>query len=187
MKKENKKSEVLNCKGDKSLNLKVEVVMKKFKIVMFLALGVSFLVLPLTVEAKKGRALRAPDESIGKCYYGNFLPLDLKEDVLRKIQETRLNYKEDILELKNEVEKKRLEMEKVLLKGELNFDKLLSIHDKISTLRGKIGRQIMKQKIEIYKLIPDDKKENAKRMIFHRFNHKMGPGKVRTPGPLMNK
>ncbi len=161
--------------------------MKKYKMIVFLILMSMMLILPSTLKAEK----RMPDRDIegegarmGERHHGWFSSLYLDEDVLLKMQETRLEYREKILELKNQIEKKELEIEKLLLEKELNFKKMLSIYDEISDLRHKISRQILEQKIEMYKLVPDDKKGEAKRVFFHRFSGKRhkGPGGVGRPG-----
>lgn len=164
--------------------------MKKYKIVaIYVMLGVLF-ASPLTVEAKRGVPMdrgKGGGKQIGDWHRGWFLSLDLNDDILRKMQELRLENKTEILELRNQIEKKELEIEKVLLDKKLDFDKILSIHDEISDLRRKIGRKRLEEKIEMYKLIPDDKKEEAKNMFLHRFLGKRHerPGMYGSPGMHM--
>ncbi len=146
--------------------------MKKYIMIMFYVLMSAFLVLPLTVQAeerKKYEKMKVDKESMGKMHHGWLSSLNLEEEVLQKMKEMRLKNKEKILDLKNQIEKKELEMEKVLIEEELDFKKILSIHDEISDLRQKISRRMIEQKIEMYKLIPDDKKEEARKMFLHKF------------------
>jgi len=167
--------------------------MKKYGMIMFSVLMSMFLILPLTLKADKGMYGRdVKGEGISMGHYDWLSSLNLDEDVLKKMQEMKLKNKERMLELKNQIEKKELEMEKVLLDKKLDFNKILSIHDEIAALRQKISRKILEQRIEIYKLIPDDKKEEARKMFLHKFLRK-GRGKFGMyekqdrPGCHMNK
>jgi len=150
--------------------------MKKYGMVMMSVLMAALFILPLTMKAeeeKAGMEMKGREEHMGKMHHDWLSSLNLDEKVTKKIQELKLANKEKMLELKNQIEKKELEMEKVLLEKNIDFNKLLSIHDEISALRQKIARKMIEHKIEIYKLIPDDKKEEAKKMFLHKFR---GPG-----------
>lgn len=153
--------------------------MKKYSMIIFYVLMSIVLVSPLTMQAEEEQECHMMKSQEGEHMMGKlggpmghhdwFSSLNLDEDVLKKMQEMRLKNREKILELKNQIEKKELEMEKVLIDEKLDFKKLLSIHDEISNLRQKISREKIEQKIEMYKLLPDDKKEEARKMFFHRF------------------
>lgn len=161
--------------------------MKKYSMIIFYVLMSAVLVFPLTMQAEEEKEchmmksqegvnmMEKPGGPMG--HHDWFSSLNLDEDVLKKMQEMRLKNKEKILELKNQIEKKELEMEKILMEKELDLNKILSIHDEISNLRQKISRKIIEQKIEMYKLLPDDKKEEARKMFLHRFL-KRGHGKT---------
>lgn len=153
--------------------------MKKYGMVMLYILMVVFLTLPFTIQAEKGRYgkdVKGEGTYMGRWHHDWLSNLNLNEDVLQKMQETRLKHKEKILDLKNQVEKKELEMEKVLLDKKIDFKKILSVHDEIAALRQKMSRSKLEHKIEMYKLIPDDKKEEARKMLLHKFLRK-GHGK----------
>lgn len=162
--------------------------MKKYTMIMFSVLMGVLLVLPLKMQAEEPKEpsmmnpqegeymMRGPGGPMGHHDWLSYLNLD--EKVTNKIQEMRLAHKEKMLELKNQIEKKELEMEKVLLEKKLDFNKILAIHDEISALRQKVARKMLEQKIEMYKLIPDDKKEEAKKIFLHKF---LGKGHER-PG-----
>lgn len=146
--------------------------MKKNVIAVFLVLMIMFLVTSLNLQADKGK-FDKDMKGEGKPMVGghhDWAPfLDLDEDVLKKMEEMRLKNKEEMLDLRTKIEKKELEMERVLLEDELDFKKILSVHDEISALRQKISRKRIEHKIEMYKLLPDDKKEKARGMFLHRF------------------
>ncbi len=149
--------------------------MKKYGMVMLYVLMGSLLVLPLTIKAEEGKTsekMKGDKEYMGKMHHDWLSSLGLDEEVLQKMQEMRLKNKETMLELKNKIEKKELEMEKVLMEKKLDFNKILSIHDEISALRQKISRKMLENKIEMYKLIPEDKKEEAKKIFLHKFLRK---------------
>jgi len=161
--------------------------MKKYKMIMFLILMSMMLVLPTNLRAEMGmrdRDMKGERGITGMRYYDWFPSLDLDENVLRKMQGMRLEYREKIIDLRNQVEKKKLEMEKVLIEKKFDFNKLLSIHDEISDLRQKISRQRLEQRIEMYKLVPDDKKEEAKSVFFRNFSGKRHKGSVRPGCPV---
>jgi Spy/CpxP family protein refolding chaperone len=166
----------------------MEANMKKYSIIMFSILVSMLMVLPLTMQAgevkdcdmiksQDGKHMMSKPGGM-KGHHDRLSSLDLDEEVLLKIKESKLKYKEKILELKGELEKKKLEMEKVLIGKELDLKKLLSIHDEMANLKQKISRKRIEQKIEMYKLLPDDKKERAKEMFLHKFLKK-GHGKSR--------
>ena len=141
-----------------------------------------FMVFPLTMQAEAWKECNMMKSEDGKHMMGKpggmkghhdwLSSLDLDEDVLQKIKESKLKHKEKIIELKNQLEKKKLEMEKVLIEKKLNFNKIFSIHDEMANLKHKISRKKIEQKIEMYKLLPDDKKEKAKGMLLHKFLRK---------------
>jgi Spy/CpxP family protein refolding chaperone len=147
--------------------------MKKYVIVVFSGLLIVSLILSFSLQADKGhynRDMRVGGMSIGKGHHNGGLFQDLDEDILKKMQEMRLRNKEEMLDLKNQIGKKKLEMEKVLLEDKLDFKKILSIHNDISELKQKISRNRIEHKIEMYKILPDEKKEIAKRMFLHLFS-----------------
>lgn len=155
--------------------------MKKYGMIMLFVMATVFLIVPLTLQAgeavqaeeeKESKKMESGKETMGKMHHDWLSPLNLEEEVLQKIKEMKLKNKEIILELKNKIEKKELEMEKVLMEKKLDFNKILSIHDEIANLKQKISRKEIEQKIEMYKLIPDDKKEEAKKLFLHKFLRK---------------
>lgn len=156
----------------------MEEIMKKYGMIMFFIMATVLLVVPLTLQAeeavkaeeeKECKKMESGKETMGKMHRDWLSPLNLEEEVLQKMKEMRLKHKEEVLELKNQIEKKELEMEKVLIEKKLDFNKILSIHDEMANLRQKISRKMIEQKIEMYKLIPDDKKEKAREMFLHKF------------------
>ena len=147
--------------------------MKKYLIVLFSVLMIVFLISPSSLQADKGRFdrdMKGEGMSMEKGHHDWDFFRDLDEDILKKMQEMRLKNKEEILDLRTKIEKKELEMEKVLIDDDLDLNKVLSIHDDISALRQKISRKRIEQKIEMYKLLPDDKKETARKMFLHGFS-----------------
>ncbi len=149
--------------------------MKKYEMIMFSVLMSIFLILPLTLQAGEGKKhdkMMGDKEYMGKMHHDWLSHLNLDEEVIQKMQEMRLKNKERMLELKNQIERKELEMEKVLMNKKLDFNKILSINDEISDLRQKISRERLENKIEMYKLLPDDKKEKAREMFLHRFKRR---------------
>ncbi len=169
--------------------------MKKYGMIMLYILMGILLTLPFTIKAEKGmygKDVKGERVSMGKWQHDWLSHLNLDEDVVQKMQEMRLKHKEKMLELKNQIEKKELEMEKVLLDKKIDFKKILSIHDEIAALRQKMSRSKLEHKIEMYKLIPDDKKEEAKRIFLYKFSRK-GHGKFgmnegrETPGCPMRR
>lgn len=140
--------------------------MKKTGMIALSFLLTALLVLPMTLQAETERPCNECKGEKAKPHH--FIhSLDLDEGTLEKMKEARLDLKEELLELRNKNAKKRLEMEKVLMKDELDFNKILDIHDEISSIRQKMARMILENKIEMYKLIPEDKKEGAKRIFLH--------------------
>jgi Spy/CpxP family protein refolding chaperone len=154
----------------------MEEFMKKYGMIMFFVLMSVLLVLPLTIQAEETKepSMMKPHEGEqmmkGPMGHHDWLSsLNLDEKVIQKIQEMKLAHKEKMIELNSKIAKKELEFEKVLLEKELNFSKLLSVYDEISDLKQELDRKKIEHKIEIYKLIPDDKKEEARKIFLHKF------------------
>lgn len=147
--------------------------MKRYLTVIFSVLVIIFLISPLNLQADKGKCdgdMKGEGMVIGKGHHKWELLKDIDENILKKMQEMRLKNQEEMLDLKTQIERKELEMEKVLINDEIDFNKVLSIHDEISDLRQKISRKMIEHKIEMYKLLPDDKKEIARKMFLHGFS-----------------
>jgi Spy/CpxP family protein refolding chaperone len=165
----------------------MEANMKKYRMIMLYILMVIFLTSPFTLKADKGmygRNVTGKGTSMGRWQHDWFSYLNLDDDVLKKIQEMRLESKENMLELKIQIEKKELEMEKVLLEEKIDFKKVLSIHDEIADLQQKFSKKRIEQNIEMYKLIPEDKKEEAKKIFLYRFFGRKGHKKTGMPGRI---
>jgi len=144
--------------------------MKKFGVLIVPALILCLLVFPLTIHAQKentDKRLRT-ERKLAERYYHNWASLDLDNDFLQKIKEIKLKHREKMIDLRSNIEKKELEFERVLMEEDLDVKKLLSINDEISNLRNEVVKEMFKQKIDIYEIIPADKKEEAKRIIFSR-------------------
>lgn len=143
--------------------------MKKFRLVIITALMICLLILSLNINAKEEnppQRLRSPIKAVEK-FHQHWANLDLEENTLQKMKEIRLKHREKMIDLKSNIEKKELEFERVLMEEDLDVNKLLSINDDISNLRNEMAKEMLKQKIDIYEIIPLDKKEMAKRVIFH--------------------
>lgn len=163
--------------------------MKRYLIVVVSVLMSVFVILPLTLQADRGmqgKDMMGEGMKMGGWHHDWLSNLNLDEEVLQKMQEMRLKNKERMLELKNQIEKKELEMEKVLMDKKLDFKKILSINDEIAALRQKISRGRLENKIEMYKLLPDEKKEEARKMFLHWFlkrGHKKNLGQMQRGMP----
>ena len=144
--------------------------MKKFRLVIVTASMICILVLSLTIKAK-GENLpersRIPMKSVER-FQQHWANLDLDENTLQKIKEIRLKHREKMIDLKSNIEKKELEIERVLMEEGLDKEKLLSVNEDIANLRNEVVQEMLELKIDIYEIIPVDKKEDAKRLIFHR-------------------
>ena len=167
--------------------------MKNYSMIIFYVLMSILLVFSLTMQAEERKEGDAMESQEGKHmmrkpggtmrHHDWLSSSNLDEDVLKKIQEMKSKNKEKILDLKNQIEKKELEMEKVLLDKKPDFNKVLSIHDEIAALRQRISRRNLEHKIEVYKLLPDDKKEKARKIFLHRFLRK-GHRETGMPGKI---
>ena len=169
--------------------------MKKYGMIMFSVLMIVFIISPFGLQADKGkcdRDMKGKGMAIGKGHHDWELLKDIDEDILKEMQEMRLKNEEEMLDLRTKIEKKELEMEGILLEDKLDFKKILSIHDEVSALRQKVLRKRIEHKIEMYKLLPDDKKETARKMFLHGFlSRKHGKEGMHNckgePGPIMRK
>jgi hypothetical protein len=143
--------------------------MKRFRVLIVPALILYLLVFPLTIQAQKENTDERfrTERKLDERYFHEWSSMDLDKDILQKIKEIKLKHREKMIDLRSNIEKKELEFERVLMEEDLNVKKLLSINDDILNLRNEMVREMLKQKINIYEVIPDDKKEEAKRIIFH--------------------
>lgn len=94
------------------------------------------------------------------------LILDLDDETEKKIEDTRLKHKEEMIDYRSKIEKAEVELERILLDDRLDTRKYLSKHKEISKLREEMHIKQIENKIKIYNLIPDEKKEEAKDILF---------------------
>ncbi len=97
--------------------------------------------------------------------------LDLDETTEKKIKEMQLTYKEEMIDYRSKIEKIELEIERILMEDRLDTRRLLSKYRELANLREEIAVKKIEHKINIYNLIPDDKKEDAKDFFFNRHKH----------------
>lgn len=97
--------------------------------------------------------------------------LDLDEETVKKIEEMRLKYKEEMIDYRSKIEKAELELERILMEDRLDTRKLLSRYKEIAKLKEEIEIKKIEHRVNIYILIPDDKKDDAKDILFGCHSH----------------
>jgi hypothetical protein len=112
------------------------------------------------VEKKILPRLKFPGEGIV-----SFLALD--ETTEKKIKDLQLKHKEEMIDYRSKIEKLELEIERILMEERLDTGKLLSKYKELAELREEADVKKIEHKINIYNLIPEDKKKDAKDFFFN--------------------
>lgn len=119
---------------------------------------------PYRIEKRITKGLKVPGEDIVSF-------LDLDENTEKKIKDMQLNHKEEMIDYKSKIEKLELEIERILIEDRLDTRKLLSKYRELAHLREEIAIKKIEHKINIFNLIPEDKKKDAKDLFFNRHPH----------------
>jgi len=115
---------------------------------------------PYRVEKKILPRLKFPGEGII-----SFLALD--ETTEKKIKDMQLKHEEEMIDYRSKIEKLELEIERILMEDKLDTRKLLSKYRELANLREEADVKKIEHKINIYNLIPEDKKKDAKDFFFN--------------------
>lgn len=97
--------------------------------------------------------------------------LDLDDETVKKIKELKLKHREEMIDYRSKVEKAKLELERILMEDRLDTRKLLSRYKEIAKLKEEIEIKKIEHKVNIYDLIPDDNKDDAKDILFGCHSH----------------
>lgn len=99
--------------------------------------------------------------------------LDLSDGTIEEIKDLKLEHQKEMIDLRSKIQQKRIEMKEIILADNLDEDRLLSVHNDIGELKFKMHEKSLKHRIEIYNLLPDEKKGSVKKMLFsHHAPHK---------------
>lgn len=97
--------------------------------------------------------------------------LDLDDETVKKIKELKLKHREEMIDYRSKIEKAEVELERILIEDRLDTRKLLSRYKEIAKLKEGIEIKKIEHRVNIYDLIPDDKKDDAKDILFGCHSH----------------
>ncbi len=120
--------------------------------------------LPLKIERKVLKHFGCPAERLASI-------LDLDEKTEKEIEEMELEQREKMIDTRSKIEKLNIEIERILMEDRLDTRKLLSRYKEIAKLKEEIEIKKIEHKVNIYDLIPDEKKKDAKKILFYRQSH----------------
>lgn len=101
--------------------------------------------------------------------------LNLTEQQKEQMQQFRLDHKTYVLDIKHEIQKNRLEIEKLLMADNLDESKLLQLTNQSSDLKAKIKDSKMKMWLDTFKILnPDQQKIWKKKLL--RMGNKIDRG-----------
>ena len=138
--------------------------MKNLGKVVSLLFVSAILIAPLTSFAEKSE--EEDFIKVEEIRRGLPAELNLSEKVEKEIKSLDLKHREKMIDYRSNLEKKELELDKILMEDKLDTEKLLSKYEEISKAKEEIAKADIKHKIDIYKLIPEDKKKEAKEILF---------------------
>jgi len=82
--------------------------------------------------------------------------LNLSEDQIKKLQDLRLEYQKETLELKNALRVKRLELQALLASNEVDENKASSIVEEIGKLSTDIWKKSIHYRLEMRKIFTEE-------------------------------
>ena len=91
--------------------------------------------------------------------------LNLSEDQIKKLQDLRLEYQKETLELKNALRVKRLELQALLASNEVDENKASSIVEEIGKLSTDIWKKSIHYRLEMRKILTE---EQWNKLLFYR-------------------
>ena len=91
--------------------------------------------------------------------------LNLSEDQIKKLQDLRLEYQKETLELKNALRAKQLELQALLASNEVDENKASSIVEEIGKLSTDIWKKSIHYRLEMRKILTE---EQWNKLLFYR-------------------
>ncbi len=120
--------------------------------------------------------------------YFDGVDLNLSEEQVKKLQDLSLKYQKEMLELRNALQVKQLELRTLLLSKEPDQDKINSMVEEIGKLRTDIQKKALDYQIQMRKIFTPEQWDKLysyrwnKRLCFPRFHCNREWGKDRVHG-----
>lgn len=105
--------------------------------------------------------------------------LNLTDSQQEAVQDLRFNHKNEMIDLKADLEKKKLAMQELKSRGNYTRDELLSKVKSISNAKEKNALEIANHKMDVYELLTDEQRKIFNEMRDHsrhnmkKMKHKM--------------
>jgi len=85
--------------------------------------------------------------------------LNLTPQQKKKISRLRLSFEEEILDLRTQLERKRIQLQKLLMDEKINKDKIYSLVDDMATIKGRIDKKMVDFYLKIRKILTEEQLE----------------------------
>ena len=97
--------------------------------------------------------------------------LKLTEDQTKQFNDFRYNHQKDVVDLKSEIEKNRIEINKMMSDNEVNAEELLGLVNANSEIQSKIKVSKTNFWLNVHNILNTEQKQKWTKM-FNRFSHK---------------
>ncbi|MCD6574666.1 periplasmic heavy metal sensor [Candidatus Aerophobetes bacterium] len=85
--------------------------------------------------------------------------LNLTPQQKKKISRLRLSFEEETLDLRTQLERKRIQLQKLLMDERINKDKIYSLVDDMATIKGRIDKKMVDFYLKIRKILTEEQLE----------------------------
>lgn len=115
-------------------------------------------------------SLKEPRERKGR----DFQQLNLTPEQEKQIESRRIEFKEKMIDLRSQIEKKELEREKLYLNDEVSREKLVNLSKEISEIKTKMEITRVNHSMDVYEMLDANQKAVWKEMQIKRERFKDG-------------
>jgi len=85
--------------------------------------------------------------------------LNLTPQQKKKISRLRLSFEEETLDLRMQLERKRIQLQKLLMDERINKDKIYSLVDDMAAIKGRIDKKMVDFYLKIRKILTEEQLE----------------------------
>ena len=85
--------------------------------------------------------------------------LNLTPQQKKKISRLRLSFEEETLDLRTQLERKRIQLQKLLMDERINKDKIYSLVDDMAAIKGRIDKKMVDFYLKIRKILTEEQLE----------------------------
>ncbi len=124
------------------------------------------------------------DQSGGERFKGRmFDKLNLTDEQKSKIEDLRIEHQKAMIDLRADMQKKRLAVKEMMLKGNYSRSDYLNLINDLNSAKNKIAASRANHRMDVYELLTDQQKKIFDQMPMMRGQHE-GRGMMDGNGPM---